>query len=178
MTTIDDPVFGTLRFDNGWTRGVTIPFLERDYRLVINNAERFPPDEEQRAFWQTFMARQAIFKTSVERALFTYYTSHLEEFRARYGFSPQQEATRLPTLEHAKQIWSLLAPTRWNEASMDTGDEDERSCLSMLFAAAWDEEHGLAITFYKDMIGIAESGANWADQAHYDLEGNPLVFNA
>ena len=174
MTTIYDPVFGTLHFENGWTRDVTIPFLERELKLVVNNTERFPPDEEQRAFWQTFMARQAILKTGVERALFNYYNSHLEAFTARYEFSAEQAATRLPILEDSKQIWSLLAPTRWNEASMDVGHDDETSCLSILFAPTWDIEHGLEITFYKDMIGIESSGTNWADQDHYDLEGNEL----
>ena len=89
-------------------------------------------------------------------------------------FSAEQAATRLPILEDSKQIWSLLAPTRWNEASMDVGHDDETSCLSILFAPTWDIEHGLEITFYKDMIGIESSGTNWADQDHYDLEGNEL----
>jgi hypothetical protein len=178
MTAIEDPVFGRLHFDNGWTRDVTIPFLEREFKLVINNAERFPPDEEQRAFWQTFMARQEIFKTSVESALFKYYSSHLEAFKTRYEFSAQQEATRLPILHDSKQIWALLMPTRWNEASMDVGQNDETSCLSILFAPAWDEEHGLEISFYEDLIGIESSGTNWANQDHYDLEGNPVASDA
>jgi hypothetical protein len=178
MTAMNDPVFGTLHFDNGWTRGVTIPFLEREFKLVINNAERFPPDEEQRAFWQTFMARQAIFKTSVERALFNYYSSHLEAFKTRYEFSAQQEVTRLPILHDPKQIWTLLMPTRWNEASMDVGHNDETSCLSILFAPAWDDEHGLEITFYEDLIGIESSGTHWANQDHYDLQGNPVASDA
>ena len=178
MTAIDDPVFGRLHFENGWTRDVIIPFLGREFKLVINNAERFPPDEEQRTFWQAFMARQEIFKTSVERALFTYYSSHLEEFKAHYEFSAEQEAMRLPKLENPKQIWSLLAPTRWNEASLDVGDDDESSCLSILFAPAWDDEHGLEITFYEDLIGVESSGTNWANQDHYDLEGNPVAFDA
>jgi hypothetical protein len=178
VTTIHDPLFGMLHFENGWTRDVTVPFLEREVKLVINNAERFPPDEEQRAFWEAFMACQEIFKTSVERALFNYYSSHLEEFKARYEFSAEQEATRLPKLENPKQIWNLLAPTRWNEASMDAGYDDETSCLSILFAPAWDNEHGLEVTFYKDLIGIEASGTNWEDQDHYDLEGNPVDSDA
>jgi hypothetical protein len=173
VTSINDPVFGTLQFENGWTRDVTV--FERTFKLVINNAERFPPDEEQRAFWQKFMARQEYLKNSLERALFGYYSSHLEEFRARYRFSAEQAMMRLLELENPKEIWTLLAPTRWNEAVMDVGDDDETSCLSILFAPAWDDEHGLEVTFYQDFIGIESSGTNWVNQDHYDLHGHPVV---
>jgi hypothetical protein len=91
MKEINDPIFGKLKFDNGWIGHVDIPFLKQSFELHINNAATFPPDEEQRDFWSQFMARQEIFAASVERALFYYYRSHLAELKARYEFEPVQE---------------------------------------------------------------------------------------
>ena len=177
MTTIEDPVFGTLEFENGWTRAVKIPFLNREYNLVIGNAEQYLPDDEQRKTWLQFLERQDLFKTSVEKALFEYYNRHLEDNKARYEFEPADELAKLPTLEQSNQIWDLLEPTRWNDICIDAGPDDETSLISIAFVPSWDNEHGLEIGFYKTYIGIESSGTNWLNQDHYDLAGNPAVFN-
>ncbi len=173
MNTIEDPVFGTIRFEGEWICDVDIPFLKQRFELHINNALAFPPDQEQRDCWTQFMARQELFSVSVERALFEYYVTHLTEFKTRYEYEPAREKGVLPTLEHSHQIWSLLKPTRWQQVWMDAGDDDAPD-ISIGFAPIWDDEHGLNITFYKDQIGIAESGANWLDQDHFDLNGQRI----
>jgi hypothetical protein len=174
MKEINDPVFGRLEFDGEWIGRVDIPFLKQSFELHINNAATFPPDEEQRDFWSQFMDRQEIFAASVERALFYYYCSHLMEHKVRYEFEPAQEKACLPTLEHSHEIWALLKPTRWQQVWMDAGSNDTPD-ISISFVAAWDDEHGLNITFYKDQIGIAEGGAHWSDQDHFDLNGQRIV---
>jgi hypothetical protein len=57
---------------------------------------------------------------------------------------------------------------------MDAGSDDTPD-ISLSFISAWDDEHGLNITFYKDQIGIAESGAHWSDQDHFDLNGQRIL---
>lgn len=173
MNQIDDPVFGPIRFEHEWICDVDVPFLKQRFELHINNAVAFPPDQEQRDFWMQFMARQDLFAVSVERALLDYYLTHLTEFKARYGYEPAREKTALPTLEQAHQIWALLKPTRWQQVWMDAGP-DNTPDVSIGFVPSWDAEHGLNITFYKDRMGIAESGAHWLDQDHFDLNGQRI----
>lgn len=176
MKTIDDPIFGTLEFDNGWTGTLKVPFLEREFTLKINNSERFVPDQEQRDCWLQFLGRQDLFKTSIEQALFDYYNRHLQDLLCRYEFGPADKLEKMPTLERSSQIWDLLEPTRWNEISLDVGPDDETSCISIAFVPSWDDEHGLEICFYKNYIGIENSGTNWLNQDHYNLEGEATTF--
>jgi hypothetical protein len=70
------------------------------------------------------------------------------------------------------QMWALVKPLRW--LWLEVGHDDETTAISIEFWAKWDEEHGLTITFYKDQIGVADGGAHWLDNWHYELNGDTI----
>jgi hypothetical protein len=170
MTRIEDPVFGKLEFDNGWIGEVFIPFLKTSFELTINNSREHPPGDDERGVWQEFMARQPQLEAAVTSALSTYYTRHLEGFRLPYSL--EEEAEFAPDLQRPEDVWRLVKPLRslW----LELGHDDETTAISLEFWTKWDEEHGLSVTFYRDQIGIAEGGAHWLDQDHFDLDGQPV----
>jgi hypothetical protein len=171
MTRIEDPVFGTLEFDNGWKGEVHVPFLNVRFELTINNSLEHPPSDDERQVWQGFIARQAQLEGAVTTALADYYTRHLEDLRMPY--SVEEEAEFAPDLQRLEDVWALVKPLKW--LWIELGHDDETSAISIEFWTKWDEEHGLSLTFYKDQIGIAEAGAHWLDQDHYDLNGQRIL---
>ena len=167
MTTINDPIFGTLEFDNGWTGKIEIPFLDRTFGLTINNSLGFPPGEDERQTWRTFLQRQAQLQKAVPRAIMHWYMTNLENLRMPY--TTEEEPEFAPDVTDPEQMWTLIKPSRW--VWLELGHDDAGTAISVAFSSKWDEEHGLSVTFYQDQIGVSEGGAHWLDNTHYDLMG-------
>jgi hypothetical protein len=170
QVSIEDPVFGQLEFRDGWRGEITVPFLEQSFELTINNSLEFPPSDDERKTWQVFQSRQTQFAQAVPKAIMHYYQSNLEDLRMPYSVA--EEAEFAPDVTEPVQMWALVKPLRW--LWLEVGHDDETTAISIEFWAKWDEEHGLAITFYKDQIGVADGGAHWLDNWHYDLNGNRI----
>jgi hypothetical protein len=168
--TINDPVFGTLEYRNGWIGEIEIPFLGKSFDLTINNSLEFPPGEDEQRTWRTFLDRQVQLKQTVPRAIMHWYLTNLENLRIPY--SSEEESEFAPDVTDPEQIWALIKPLRW--VWLEVGHDDESTAISIEFWCKWDEEHGLSVTFYQDQIGVSEGGANWLDNLHYDLEGRPV----
>jgi hypothetical protein len=164
---ISDPVFGQLKNDGyGWTGKVTV----FGYLLELEFAG--DPTTEHKTAYQNmlrvFLEQEKQFKISLEKAVFDYYNSNLEEFRV--WCEPEQEEALVPTLHHPREIWSQVNPFLM---SIDC-ENPEQPSIYIEFQANWDPEHGMDVTFRDHQIGVADTGANWLDQTHYDLEGNRL----
>lgn len=162
MQSIVDPVFGKLELGSIWTGEVRLPLFEKTFGLEIVNPDKEPPDDMQRDYWQVCMQRQQEMKTSVQSAPFDYYCAHLEEIRAGIG-----ETAFPPSLAEPSQIWTVVALR--NYLWLDR--VGEIPLIMIQLDAEWDEEHGLELSFCKDLIGIGEGGTHWVNQDHYDLNG-------
>lgn len=166
--TLQDPVFGLLRFDNGWVTQMYVPLLEATLKLTINNSAEFPPAVAEHQVWSNFIHSQEVLKPVMEQIILDYYQRHLEHFRLPY--SKDEEEQYVPTLQRPAQVWGLLKPQNlWIET-----ENDETCSLSISFEAKWDEEHGMDLMFYQNQIGISDAGAHWTNRDRYDLQGNLL----
>jgi hypothetical protein len=168
--TINDPVFGTLEYRNGWIGEIEIPFLAKSFELTINNSLEFPPGEDEQHTWRTFLDRQAQLRQAVPRAIMHWYLTNLENLRMPY--STEEESEFAPDVTDPENMWALIKPLRW--VWLEIGHDDEGTAISIEFWTKWDGEHGLSVTFYQDQIGVSEGGAHWLDNVHYDLTGTPI----
>jgi hypothetical protein len=164
---ITDPVFGVLKHDGyGWTGKVAV----FGYALELEFAG--DPTTDNKTAYQNilraFLEQQGQIKTSLEKAVFDYYGSNLEEFRV--WCEPEQEEALVPTLHHPREIWSQVNPFLM---SIDC-ENPEQPSIYIEFQANWDSEHGMDVMFRDHHIGVADAGANWLDHTRYDLEGNRL----
>lgn len=168
MTTINDPLFGTLevREEKGWSGKAHVPFLDQEFELQITNTGSPTPNEAQREAWQQFMALQSQLKTSVEQALYQHYNKNLEQFRIPFEKAEAQEFA--PDLENPSDIWALLEAKQW--LWLDT-TESGTPTIMIEFATRWDEEHGIMLEFFQGQIGLSEGGVPWEQQNRYDLQG-------
>jgi hypothetical protein len=149
---------------NGWTGKVTVFGYELELEFA-GDPTKANRTEYQRAF-SAFLEQQLQLKTSLEKAVFDYYGSNLEEFRI--WCEPEQEEALVPTLHHPREIWSQVRPFLM---SIDC-ENPEHPSIYIEFQANWDPEHGMDVMFQDGQIGIADAGAHWLDHTHYDLEGN------
>jgi hypothetical protein len=161
-----DPVFGVLKYDGyGWTSKVTVFGHELELEFAGD-----PTSDIHKSMYQktlvVFLEQQGQLKTSLEKAVFDYYASNLEEFRM--WCEPEQEEALVPTLYHPHEIWSQVRPFLM---SLDC-ENPECPSIYIEFQANWDPEHGMDVMFQDGQIGVADAGANWLDHTHYDLEGN------
>jgi hypothetical protein len=163
---ITDPVFGVLKHDGyGWTGKVAV----FGYALELEFAGDPTSDSHKTTYQKTlivFLEQQGQIKTSLEKAVFDYYGSNLEEFRV--WCEPEEEEALVPTLYHPREIWSQVRPFLM---ALDC-ENPEQPSIYIEFQANWDSEHGMDVMFRDNQIGVADAGANWLDHTHYDLEGN------
>ncbi len=171
MTSIVDPVFGTLEYRNGWIGGIDVPFLAKSFELTINSSLEFPPSDDEQQTWRTFLSRQDQLRQAVPRAIMDWYAANLENLRMR--FSAEEEPEFAPDVTAPEQIWALIRPLR--SVWLELGHDDAGTAISIEFWTKWDEEHGLSLTFYGDQIGVSEGGAHWLNNLHYDLNGQRVI---
>jgi hypothetical protein len=168
---ITDPVLGTLEHDGyGWEGHLYLEAFQNTLPLSINASSAYPPDEEERSVIQAFLARQHELKIALEHAVFDYYNQNLEVHR-NWRNTPEQALEFVPNLREPQDVWTQIEALR---IQLDFSSDD-RLMLSIAFSARWDSDHGVDVTFLDDKIGVAEGGANWSDQTHYDLEGEKLA---
>jgi hypothetical protein len=168
--TINDPVFGTLEYRDGWKGEIDIPFLAKTFDLTINNSLEFPSGEDEQQTWRTFLARQDKLRQAVPKAITHWYMTNLENLRSSYA--TEEFAEFAPEVTDPEQIWALIRPLR--SVWLELGHDDQATAISIEFWAKWDDEHGVGVTFYQDQIGVSEGGAHWLDNLHYDLRGAPV----
>jgi hypothetical protein len=167
---ITDPVFGALEFDgHGWSGKVLVEAFNQDLELYfLGDPTQLNRGPYQRTL-NDFLVQQHQLKTALERAIFDYYMTNLEDHRMPY--SVEEEETFVPTLHNPSEIWSQVRPFLM---ALDCKNP-ERCSLTIEFRANWDEEHGMDVMFFDGKIGVAAAGDNWSHHTHYDLEGARLT---
>jgi hypothetical protein len=133
-----DPVFGRLTYESGWTRPYAIPLFGRinHVPIVIAGDEDGEIEPSQQEAFKAFDTSKVELAQAAERALHSHYNNIREELRERTGGEPHN----VPDFVRVRAVFFP-----------ETFGEEER-VVGLLFDAAWDPSLGVAVKFVNEQI--------------------------
>lgn len=142
-TVCDDRVFGQLKWDVMWQGEVALPAFDATVEVLVDRGlDGTPPDDAQRAAYQSLLAMGDQLREKLEQAHFEYYQTYREEFVAFL------EETDVPELTQSDEIWQLLeGPDLFIPVQQGSDWEVELS-----WSCTWEVEHGHKVTLRNGVV--------------------------
>ncbi|EMA6344706.1 DUF2004 domain-containing protein [Bacillus cytotoxicus] len=144
--TINDPIFGELEYEYGWTKDTIIRFFgkESEISLMIDGEEDGEFDEEQYMAYQALMQNWEELQPSLLQSILDYYKQERQEL----GYDIEVNES-YPLVETANEILEMI--------SLDgivvpyAGIFDGRD-IGITFNCTWDIENGLGIRLLNEKV--------------------------
>lgn len=144
--TINDPVFGELEYEYGWSRDTIIRFFEKESEisLMIDGEEDGEFDERQYMAYQTFMQNWEDLQPSLLQAILDYYK--LE--RKQLGYDNELNEN-YPLIKTPDQILEMIT---LDGIVVPYADIFEGRDIGITFNCTWDTENGLGIRLINEKV--------------------------
>src|SRR4051794_6593805 len=91
MTTLNDPAFGELsRYEYGWTRKYDISIFGENKQVILRVQTYTEPSLQQQETFSKFDQNKQLCVKEIEKSIFEYYSSILEEKREDFEDSSDE----------------------------------------------------------------------------------------
>lgn len=151
---IDDPIFGRLRWDDGWEGTLDITELggRVTVRVELDGADGPDdiPSDDHRVTMRALLANLAGLRPQLAQALF----DHYQRVRPLYAERnrPQFQAA-MPPLSSPDEIWPLLSDPTITMFYQEPGQRE----LTLGWNCSWDVEHGVIVDLRnEEIINVGE----------------------
>lgn len=149
MKSINDEVFGCLKYDCYWERVYLITMFNRkiDIYLSVTGEEDEEIEEAQRNAFLYFEANKESIIKNAEEELLKYYIQNYEEFAD--GINEEKLREVLPRISTVKELGKIIEPTM---IKFPYSFGSNMNKFGILFGCEWDDEGGIAIRFENQKI--------------------------
>ncbi|EAZ84153.1 DUF2004 domain-containing protein [Lysinibacillus fusiformis] len=143
---INDPIFGELEYDYGWTKDTTIYFLgeETEISLMIDGEEDGKFDEEQYIAYQVFMRKWEDLQPNLLQSILDYYTQKRHEL----GYDIELNEN-YPIVDTTEQILKMIT---LDGIVVPYADIFEGRDIGITFNCTWDIENGLGLRLLNEKV--------------------------
>ena len=142
----NDPVFGELEYNFGWTRGFGLQFFgkEVDATLMIDGDEDAEFDKNQYIAYESFIQNWENIQYTLLQPIFDYYKQKRYELGYDIAFNENY-----PLVETADQINRMIS---LEGIVVPYGDINEERDIGILFSCTWDLENGLGLRLLDEKV--------------------------
>ncbi len=143
---INDPVFGELAYEYGWSRYTTIEFCgkEAEIALMIEGEEHGKFDEEQYIAYNSLIEKWGGIQYSILHPILNYY----KQTRHELGYDIAYRRN-YPEVENTNQILEMIDLVG---IVVSYGDIYEERDIGITFDCTWDIEHGLGLRLLNEQV--------------------------
>ncbi|MED3328980.1 DUF2004 domain-containing protein [Bacillus thuringiensis] len=144
--TINDPIFGELEYEYGWTKDTIIRFFgkESEISLMIDGEEDGEFDEEQYMAYQALMQNWEDLQPSLLQSILDYYKQKRHELGYDIGLNENY-----PLIEIPDQILEMIT---LDGIVVPYADIFEGRDIGITFNCTWDIENGLGLRLLNEKI--------------------------
>ncbi|KAA6455754.1 DUF2004 domain-containing protein [Bacillus thuringiensis] len=144
--TINDPIFGELEYEYGWTKDTIIRFFgkESEISLMIDGEEDGEFDEEQYMAYQALMQNWEDLQPSLLQSILDYYKQKRHELSYDIGLNENY-----PLIETPDQILEMIT---LDGIVVPYADIFEGRDIGITFNCTWDIENGLGLRLLNEKI--------------------------
>ncbi|MDQ0395039.1 DUF6985 domain-containing protein [Labrys monachus] len=140
MGTIEDPVFGKLWWDGlSWKREYDAFIFGEDRTVILVVDEDSGPTAAQQEIFVKFYRHKDQCIRDIERSIYAYYLSILDEKRADLGDVADEE---MPIVSNINELGALVPLEQIVIKDPYYGDD---KIIALLFGCTWDDSHGLGV---------------------------------
>ncbi|AUJ25215.1 DUF6985 domain-containing protein [Virgibacillus dokdonensis] len=144
--TINDPIFGELMYDYGWSRVITIDFFgnETEIDLLIDGEEDGQFDEGQYTAYQSLMKKWHDLQPSLLDSILEYYNQKRHEL----GYDIELNEN-YPLVETTNQMLKMIS---LDGIVVPYADIFEARHIGITFNCTWDTENGLGLRLLNEKV--------------------------
>ncbi|UAL52751.1 MULTISPECIES: DUF6985 domain-containing protein [Metabacillus] len=144
--TINDPIFGELEYEYGWTKDTTIKFFgkETDIALMIDGEEDGNFEEAQYTAYQSLMQKWEELQISILQSILDYYNQK----RIELGYDIEVNEN-YPLVETTDQILEMIS---LDGIVVPYAGIYEGRDMGITFNCIWDTENGLGLRLLNEKV--------------------------
>ncbi|MGE6260571.1 DUF6985 domain-containing protein [Heyndrickxia sporothermodurans] len=144
--TINDPIFGELEYDYGWSKDTAIHFFgkETEIALMIDGEEDGKFDEEQYMAYQALMQNWEDLQPILLQSILDYYKQKRHELGYDIGLNENY-----PLIETTDQILEMITLDGIVVPYADIFDGRD---IGIIFNCTWDIENGLGLRLLNEKV--------------------------
>ncbi|MFO6498388.1 DUF6985 domain-containing protein [Bacillus sp. z60-11] len=144
--TVNDPIFGELEYDYGWSKDTTIAFFgkETEIALMIDGEEDGKFDEDQYVAYQSLLQNWEGLQQSFLQSILDYYNQKRHELGYDVEFNENY-----PLIETKEQ---LLEDINLVGIIVPYSDIYEGRDIGIIFDCSWDTENGLGLRLINEKV--------------------------
>ncbi|MED3924363.1 DUF2004 domain-containing protein [Priestia megaterium] len=144
--TINDPIFGELEYEYGWTKDTTIRFFgkETQIALMIDGEEDGKFDENQYTAYQSLIQNWDDLQPSLLQSILDYYKQKRHELGYDIGLNENY-----PLVETTDQILDMIT---LDGIVVPYADIFEGRDIRITFNCTWDIENGVGLRLLNEKV--------------------------
>ncbi|MED4567967.1 DUF6985 domain-containing protein [Brevibacillus agri] len=146
MTTLNDAIFGELKYDYGWVRYTTIEFCgkEAEIALMIKGEEDGKFDEEQYMAYNSLMQKWEQIQYNLLQPILDYYKQKRHELG--YDVGHNENYPEIQTTDQILEMINLVGIV------VPYGDIYDERDIGITFDCTWDIENGLGLRLLNEQV--------------------------
>ncbi|MCY6354334.1 DUF2004 domain-containing protein [Clostridium sp. ZS2-4] len=144
--TVNDSIFGELKYDYIWSKYTTIDFLGKETKitLMINGDEDGVFEEEQYIAYNSLMEKWSNLQETILEPILNYYKQKRHELG--YDIEFNENYPLIETIEKLLENITLVGIVIPYSGAYDGGE------IGVIFDCTWDDENGIGLCLVDEKV--------------------------